>query len=506
MPRFRDELKAELGRNAPRNAARPFRIRKSPVAVVLVVVVIGVGAYYASFPREPSGDKVLTYCGAEGIVMHYHARLVIKYNGVQEHLPHDPPGESGYIGFLPQDTSSAYQCPSGGFHALHTHDGSGIIHCELPWGDVTPNLGEFFTIWGQPLSSGGAWIYSGSVSAKVVDMDAHTTTDYSSNPAIIPFDHPAGGPYSNPYSIPQNLIFYGQYGTAEVKQPVVVAGRLANKHVIQHLLRRPRRTAVPDEVGPEFIRRGLSERHVVSQDLDLLPVHGDRRERVVRRARFDRLIQLDIRRLRAADDPLLFLRRQGIPPSEVVEVLLHDYVAPAGEVAILLADESRVRHRLTDGILGPVNETKEIPTVEVTEAVHFVHRRNGISESGHDLRRQFEAEILPLRPDMEQHVSRCRNGQTRPGSNFAEDVQLGRPRLTEEPPPNVGSKRHDTREVSRSVAKSNGAQERSEVSAERSDNRLVTDARVNLRNEEDRGAGQRRGDRLWNGLRKTGGG
>src|SRR5207249_1390068 len=140
---------------------------------------------------------------------------VINYNGVQEHLPGDPPGESGYIGFLSQDTSSAYQCPSGGFHALHTHDGSGIIHCELPWGDVTPSLGEFFTIWGQPLSSGRAWIYSGSVSAKVVDMDAQTTTDYSSNPASIPFDHPAGGPYSNPYSIPQNLIFYGQYGNGQ---------------------------------------------------------------------------------------------------------------------------------------------------------------------------------------------------------------------------------------------------------------------------------------------------
>src|SRR5205823_6026151 len=104
--------------------------------------------------------------------MHYHALLVINYNGVQEHLPGDPPGESGYIGFLSQDTSSAYQCPSGGFHALHTHDGSGIIHCELPWGDVTPNLGEFFTIWGQPLSSGGVWIYSGSVSAKCVDMES----------------------------------------------------------------------------------------------------------------------------------------------------------------------------------------------------------------------------------------------------------------------------------------------------------------------------------------------
>src|SRR5207249_11406273 len=106
---------------------------------------------------------------------------VINYNGVQEHLPGDPPGESGYIGFLSQDTSSAYQCPGGGFHALHTHDGSGIIHCELQWGDVTPNLGEFFTIWGQLVSSGGEWFYSGSVSDKAYVVDVSVVVDVLSN-------------------------------------------------------------------------------------------------------------------------------------------------------------------------------------------------------------------------------------------------------------------------------------------------------------------------------------
>src|SRR5438046_5567302 len=57
MPRFRDELKAELGRNAPRNAARPFRIRKIHVAVVLVIVLIGVGAYYVSFLVNRLGTR-----------------------------------------------------------------------------------------------------------------------------------------------------------------------------------------------------------------------------------------------------------------------------------------------------------------------------------------------------------------------------------------------------------------------------------------------------------------
>lgn len=214
MPRFRDELKAEPGRVASRSSARPFRIRRIHVAVVLAIVVIGVGAYYVPPLLNPVGDKVVTYCGAEGVVMHYHVLLVIDHNGVQQHLPYDPPSESAFIGFLPQDTNPRYQCPTGGIHALHTHDGSGIIHCELPWSDVTPSLGEFFTIWGQPLSPSAVWSYTGTVSAKVVNMDAQTTTDYSANPASIPFYHPPGAT-SNPYQIPQSLIFNGAYGNGQ---------------------------------------------------------------------------------------------------------------------------------------------------------------------------------------------------------------------------------------------------------------------------------------------------
>lgn len=34
---------------------------------------------------------------------------------------------------------------------LHTHDDSGVIHVEAPH-PIRPSLGEFFDIWGQPLS------------------------------------------------------------------------------------------------------------------------------------------------------------------------------------------------------------------------------------------------------------------------------------------------------------------------------------------------------------------
>ena len=39
---------------------------------------------------------------------------------------------------------------------LHTHDASGIIHIESPR-RFTPTLGNFFDIWGQPLSARHVW-------------------------------------------------------------------------------------------------------------------------------------------------------------------------------------------------------------------------------------------------------------------------------------------------------------------------------------------------------------
>ena len=71
-------------------------------------------------------------------------------------------------------------------------------------------------------------------------------------------------------------------GAAEVEQPVVVAGRPADEHVLEHLLDRAGRTAVADEIGAKFTVRGPAEGHVVAQDLDLFSVLDDRRERVVR--------------------------------------------------------------------------------------------------------------------------------------------------------------------------------------------------------------------------------
>ncbi len=71
----------------------------------------------------------------EGAVTHIHAALKMYINGQQSPVP------SG-IG-----VNTAASC----LYALHTHAANNIIHVEAP-DQKTYTLGQFFDIWGQPLS------------------------------------------------------------------------------------------------------------------------------------------------------------------------------------------------------------------------------------------------------------------------------------------------------------------------------------------------------------------
>jgi hypothetical protein len=193
--------RADGGRALARPSLSSFRSKRGLILTVLVAIAL-VGSLLAFFfivnPMAPGGN-IVTYCGGEGSAAHYHSLLVINVNGAQQEVPSD-------IGF---------NCPGGGLHGLHTHDGSGILHAELPPSislNPPPTLGDFFTIWGQPLTSSHVWSFSGGVTATVHDMDTGRTTDYSSNPSSIPLRVPAGGPTWNADPIPPGLIFNGQYG------------------------------------------------------------------------------------------------------------------------------------------------------------------------------------------------------------------------------------------------------------------------------------------------------
>ncbi len=207
-------------RKANRSSVPPFYTRRSFHVAALVIVVLV--AAFVGLPYIlhglPSGNlDIVGYCGVEGTVEHYHPLLVINDNGVQQPLPYDPNAGADVGGLnQPGYTNPSYYCPGGQIHLLHTHDGSGIIHVELPQVvSPSPTLAQFFEIWGEPLSSGAVWTFSGHVTATMYNSDTGKVTDYSSNPGGIPLYEPAAGPQGNAYPIPQQWIFNAAYGNGQ---------------------------------------------------------------------------------------------------------------------------------------------------------------------------------------------------------------------------------------------------------------------------------------------------
>ncbi len=107
------------------------------VAVGLILAVtLGFGGSPTGSSGSPGSPIDGIRCEAEMVQTHFHAHLALIQNGTAVPLP-------GGIGIL-QDQQCLYW--------LHTHAADGIIHIESP-GTATFTVGQFFDIWGQPLSS-----------------------------------------------------------------------------------------------------------------------------------------------------------------------------------------------------------------------------------------------------------------------------------------------------------------------------------------------------------------
>lgn len=88
----------------------------------------------------------------QGVAYHIHVHVAIFVNGHQERIPAgagidppriDEPAPGGV--FVDNSTSSC-------LYWLHVHANDGIIHVEAP-AKHTFVLGQFFDVWGQPLSA-----------------------------------------------------------------------------------------------------------------------------------------------------------------------------------------------------------------------------------------------------------------------------------------------------------------------------------------------------------------
>lgn len=121
-------------------------------------------------PQGGQGDPVdgIPCETNEVVTYHIHAHLSLFVNGAQRAIPRA-------IGVInPQDTDSTGTFVLAGscFYWLHTHDASGVVHIEMPsQADVT--LGQFFDIWGQPLSTANVAGFEGTVTV-YVDGEPYT--------------------------------------------------------------------------------------------------------------------------------------------------------------------------------------------------------------------------------------------------------------------------------------------------------------------------------------------
>jgi len=100
--------------------------------------------------------------GMERLAFHIHAHLVIFVNGKARIVPYG-------IGIGPplrgQNTKAGSFVTQGScFSWIHTHAADGIIHLEGP-APRTYTLGDFFAIWGQPLSANQVGPARGHVTA-----------------------------------------------------------------------------------------------------------------------------------------------------------------------------------------------------------------------------------------------------------------------------------------------------------------------------------------------------
>jgi hypothetical protein len=76
--------------------------------------------------------------GSQPVTYHVHTHLSIFLNGEQLAIP-------THAGFVEGTTNDCH-------YPLHTHDWSGLVHVHATAAG-TFTLGQFFSIWGQPLSS-----------------------------------------------------------------------------------------------------------------------------------------------------------------------------------------------------------------------------------------------------------------------------------------------------------------------------------------------------------------
>ena len=136
------------------------------------------GPVLAGLDSSAQGSTVhgIQCSSSEQTVYHIHAHLAVFVNGAQRTIPYGIGIPGGTT--TPEATGGPYVGSGTCFYWLHAHDQSGVIHIESP-AQKFYTLGDYFAIWGQPLTAGQIGPAKGALTVYV------DGTRYTGDPASI---------------------------------------------------------------------------------------------------------------------------------------------------------------------------------------------------------------------------------------------------------------------------------------------------------------------------------
>ena len=148
----------------PESNAEPVEPEPDPEPLEPVVLVEGTTLGTETFEAGSTatggqGEPVGGIGCIDQVDLHYHAHLSLFVDGERIAIP-------GAVGVVDAVFADGYVQSGGCYYWLHTHDATGLIHIEPPTADDY-TLGDFFTVWGQSLTSSEVAGYSGTLSVFV---------------------------------------------------------------------------------------------------------------------------------------------------------------------------------------------------------------------------------------------------------------------------------------------------------------------------------------------------
>lgn len=150
----------------PTDPAPPPDIVLAPTYTEISATVTFSKPYWPAWSHSGTASVDGVGC-AKNEDYHIHALLSIYQDGVRLALPES----------IGRGSGCAYE--------MHTHDGSGVMHIETDVPKVF-TLGQFFALWGQPLSATAVAGLPGKPTYYVVDKEK--VTRYTADPSAITLD------------------------------------------------------------------------------------------------------------------------------------------------------------------------------------------------------------------------------------------------------------------------------------------------------------------------------